>query len=179
MERVISWRASSSRGLSGLLSVACSLISSPRGLAWPRKLISATCNTPHPLCWPVHPPTLTAACSPNTNTQAPPWPWPGPVAPTRCIRAYTLACCIKSLPCHVRGRSGAYTRVLVSVISDLPHTRHRMFTFTHTRPCADRAAVMYEAALDMCPCYPVLAEACDACRGEMGQRKTEVFCHNL
>lgn len=94
-DSVISRRASSSsRGLQGLLSVACLLISLSHGLAWPRKLISGTCNTPHPLCWPVQRPTLTAACSPNTNTQAPSWPWPCPVAPTRCIRAHTLACSI-------------------------------------------------------------------------------------
>lgn len=54
----------------GLFSVACLLISSPHGLAWPRKLISGTCNTPHPLCWPLCPPTLTASCSHNTNTQS-------------------------------------------------------------------------------------------------------------
>lgn len=86
---VISWRARSggggcSSGLQGLLSAACLLISLPRGLAWPRKLISGACNTSHPLCWPVQRPTLAATCSPNTNTQAPLWPWPCPAAPTQC-----------------------------------------------------------------------------------------------
>lgn len=74
----------SGRGLQGLLSAACLLIRLPRGLAWPRKLISGACNTSHPLCWPVQRPTLAATCSPNTNTQAPLWPGPCPAAPTQC-----------------------------------------------------------------------------------------------
>lgn len=88
---VISGRAGSGgRGLQRLLSVACLLISSPRGLAWPRKLISGACNTSHPLCWPEQRPTLAATCSPNTNTQAPLWPWPCPAAPTQCTHFGTV-----------------------------------------------------------------------------------------
>lgn len=92
----------------GPLFVACLLIRSPYSFAWPRKLISGTCNTPHPLCRPVRQPTLAAACSPNTNTQAPPRPRLCPESPTRCVRAHILAGCVTESPrCHVRGQSGA------------------------------------------------------------------------
>lgn len=88
---MISRRAGSGGGgLQRLLSAACLLISLPRGLAWPRKLISGACNTSHPLCWPEQRPTLAATCSPNTNTQALLWPWPCPAAPTQCTHFGTV-----------------------------------------------------------------------------------------
>lgn len=135
--KVISWRASSSSisgssGLQGLLSVACLLISSPHGPAWPWKLISGTCSTPRPLGWPVPRPTLAAACSPRhrhagfTPVLALPYCAHSAHTCTHMARRIT-----EGLRCHVRGRGGEYVSTLVGIIIIFLHMWPSMFTFTH------------------------------------------------
>lgn len=129
---MISRRArSGGGGLQRLLSAACLLISLPRGLAWPRKLISGACNTSHPLCWPEQRPTLAATCSPNTNTQAPLWPWPCPAAPTQCTHFGTVHYWKPTVSCawakrHTCAHLGEHNEPLFFSL----RTRRSMFALT-------------------------------------------------